>query len=186
MSVTLTTEQFSALIDATTSASKKKFSKTDLKQRTNAINLEQFINQFQYQSVSTLTSMEMPDFVVHSILANLQQLEDEERPFICSNHQTKSFYYKSAVNNNEWVKGNDFIHKLYSKIYKDASAQIINRHNAIVNDDESDDDVIERKYETSQHCNTQNILRNLCNCDKYPYAKAIDKVLSKLGKSIKE
>ena len=180
MSVTLTTEQFSALLEK---SSTKKITKTDLAKRTNAKNIDEFITNFKYANVSKLLSMELPDFVVFSIFENINSLEEEELPFVCSNHQTKCFYFKE---NNEWKKSNEFIKQIYNKIYKNAMTQVISKFTYLNNnDDETDDDKIERNYEKSPDNEKQRIICNLCNCDKYPYDKLIDKILSKLGKQLR-
>lgn len=103
MSVTLTAEQFATLLEK---SSVKKITQSDLSSRTNALNLDDFIANFKYLKVSKLIAMELPDYVIYSINENISSLEIEELPFVCANHQTKSFYYKE---NNEWIKGNDFI-----------------------------------------------------------------------------
>ena len=182
MSVTLTAEQFSALLEK--SSTPKKITKSDLEKRTNALNIDEFIKNFKFSNVSKLVTMELPDFMVYSILANTQLLEDDELPFVCTNHQTKNFYYKE---NNEWKKGNDFIKKLHNKIYQHSISQVLSKFNYKNNDDdETDDDKIERNYEKSPDAEKQRILFNLCNCDKYPGDKCIDKILSKLGKQLKQ
>ncbi len=180
MSVTLTAEQFSALLEK---SSPKKITKNDLTKRTDAMNIDEFIANFKYASVSKLITMELPDYIVFSIIENINSLEDELLPFVCSNHQTKMFYYKE---NNEWKKGNDFAKKLYNKIYQNAIKQIFSKFDVTEHDDETDDDKIERNFEKSPSNEKQRILCNLCNCDKYPYDKCMDKVLSKLGKQLRE
>jgi hypothetical protein len=182
MSVTLTTEQFASLLENSKSALKK-ITKADLSKRTSAINIEEFIENFKYLNVSKLISTELPDFVFHSIEANIASLEEDELPFACSNHQTKCFYFKT---NNEWIKGIDFIKKIYEKIYKNAINAVMNSYCKRFIDNDDDEEQNERKYELSRDCEKQNILRNLCNCDKYPYDKLIDKVLVKLGKHLKQ
>jgi len=183
MSITLTAEQFSALLEKTTT---KRITKSELEKRTDAMDIDEFIKNFNYLNVKKLLTLELPDFITYSILENLSTLEDEQMPFVCSNHQTKSFYYKE---NGEWKKGNEFIAKLYNKIFNAAMRQITEqyvRHCKYGDDSDDDDNTIEKKYEQSIDCEKQNIIRNLCNCDKYPYIKCADKVLSKLAKQLKQ
>jgi hypothetical protein len=176
MSVTLTAEQFASLLDK---PSTKKITKKDLeKQRPNAMNIDEFINNFKYSKVTKLLTMELPDFMVFSILENINSIETEDLPFYCSNHQTKSFYYKQA--NNEWVKGTEFMTKLYNKIFKNAIQEVMSKFNSTINDDEDE------KYEKSIDSEKQRILCSLCNCEKYPFNKCVEKVLIKLGKALKE
>jgi len=182
MSIILTNEQFTSLLENRTPVSKK-INKKDLIKRTDSINLEDFITNFKYLSVSKLLSMELPDFVYQSIEENINRLDDEELPFVCSNYQTKSFYFKK---NNEWNKGNDFIKQIYDKIYKHAINEILTAYNKQYIDCTNDEDKNEKKYEASRDCEKQNILKNLCNCEKYPYDKLIDKVLNKLAKRLKQ
>jgi hypothetical protein len=180
MSVSLTPEQFTALLDKT---GPKKFSKAELAKRKNVMDIDEFINNMSFIKVSKLAGMELPDFVVLTITETTNKMEDEELPFVCSNHQTKSFYYKDK---GEWVKGHDFIKNIYNKIYKNALQQIIKKYN--INDDNSDgnDENTEKRYLESRDCEKQRILCNLCNIDKYPYDKLIDKILLKLGRILKQ
>jgi len=181
MSITLTAEQFSALLEK---SSVKKITKTQLEKRNNAMDINEFMKNFKYSSVTKLLTLELPDFMVYSILENLSNIEDDEMPFVCSNYQTKSFYYKE---NGEWKKGHDFIKKIYNGIFNTALKQITEKYTKQYDhSDDDDDDKIERKYETSLDNEKQKIIRNLCNCDKYPYSKCADKILSKLGKMLKD
>ena len=182
MSVTLTAEQFASLLEKSSSTTKK-ITKKDLCSRTDAMNIEDFIENFKYLNVSKLISMELPDFVYQSVEENISSLEEEELPFVCANHQTKTFYFKQ---NNEWIKGIDFIKKIYEKIYKNAINEILSDYSKKYVDNDNDESQNEHKYQASRDCEKQNILRNLCNCDKYPYDKLIDKVLVKLGKRLKQ
>ena len=179
MSITLTTEQFTALLD---NSLPKKFSKTDLAKRTNAIDINEFIPNISTLKVSKLVTMELPDFIVFTIKEHIEKLEEDELPFVCANAQTKTFYYKE---NGEWIKGNEFIKKIYNKIHRDCIQQLLSKYNSNQQCNETDDDLIEKQYGNSLDCEKQRILCNLCNVDKYPYDKLIDKVLSKLGRILK-
>lgn len=180
--VTLTAEQFSSLLDKSIT---KKITKADLEKRTNVINIDEFVNNLKCVSVHKLLNMELPDFMVYSIMENINSYEDEVLPFVCSNSQTKTFYYKE---NNEWLKGTSFIKPIYNKIYKNAVDQVLKKMNYKRIDSTDDDFEDEDENSTANRDDNekQRILCNLCNVDKYPYDKCVDKVLSKLGKLIKQ
>jgi len=181
MSVTLTTDQFNALLEK--SSTKPKLNKTELAKRTNAMNMDEFIAGMKFISISKLITMELPDFIAHTIMANVSPIEDDELPFACSNSQTKTFYYKE---NNEWKKGNEFMKMLYNVICKDAFKQVMSPKysSGDTSKNQTDDDVMERMYVNSRECEKQRILCNLCNCEKYPHEKCVEKALSKLAKSL--
>ena len=183
MSVTLTAEQFAALLEKSTS-SKKKITKTELAKRTEAMNIDEFINGMKFLNVSKLLTMELPDYITATIMENLSSIEDEELPFVCSNAQTKSFYFKE---NNEWVKGTDFMKKIYNVIWKNSAKQLMNsKYTDNSSENETDDDMIEKMYSSSRDSEKQKILCRLCDCDKYPYEKCVEKCLSKLAKSLNQ
>jgi hypothetical protein len=179
MSITLTNEQFTALLDNSLS---KKFSKADLLKRTNAMDIKDFINKINAPRVSKLVTMELPDFIVFTIKEHMETLEEEELPFVCANSQTKAFYYKE---NGEWIKGNDFVKKIYNKIHKNCIDQLLSKYKTQQQMYDDDDEATEQQYSKTLDCEKQQILCNLCNVDKYPYDKVIDKVLYKLGRHMK-
>lgn len=178
MSVTLSNEQFQALLESATS--KKKVEVSD---RSKAVNIDEFIAGFHFLPVSQLLNTEKPDFFVDSIIDNISGLEDNELPFYCSNYQTKNYYYKE---NNEWKKGTDFIKKLYSIIYKNSMKQIMENFSYNNNSNEFDDEKSENNYSHSDYCEKQRMICKLCDVDKYPYSKCVDKMLIKLGKRVKQ
>jgi hypothetical protein len=175
----LSEEQFELLMNKNM---QKKITKFELNKRRNVLNVEQFMETFKYSNVSKLITTELIDYVVYSIMENINNLEEEEYPFVCSNAQTKQFYYKS---NDEWIKGTDFIKNIYNKIYKNAMSQVLHKFKLCENIEGKDDDDTEIKYEASRDCEKQKILLQLCNCDKNPFDKVCDKVLIRLGKLIK-
>lgn len=183
MSVTLTAEQFAALIANVNVAPKKK-TKSLLKDCGNAIDIEQFVEHLEYLKVHKLMTMDLCEFVCQTIKMNIERLEDDEMPFICSDAKRRTFYYKT---NGEWKKGNDFIRIIFNRIWKRASQDICNKYN-IIQDDENDDDddeTIERKFENSKHYEKQVILKSLCYADKYSSEKLLEKILNKLGRTLK-
>lgn len=185
MAVTLSSEQFAELLASSNANSKtKKFNKTDLDNRTEAMDINTFVENIDFGSVNRLITMELPDYITSIIIRNIDTLENEQMPFICSNFQTKSYYYKE---NGVWIKGIEFMTKIYKAIYRNALTQIQNpKYNECINvHDDNDDGEIERKYEASPNNEKQQILHNLCNPDKYPFQKCVQKVLLKLGKRLK-
>jgi hypothetical protein len=182
MSVTLTTEQFAALIANVNLAPKKK-TKSLVKDYVDAVDIEQFITHLEFLKVSKLMKLDLCDFICETIKMNIEPLEDNVIPFVCANSQKRIFYYKS---NGEWKKSNEFIKLIFNKIWKQASKEVCEKFTKINHDnDDDDDDVIERNYESSTHYEKQQILRNLCYADKYSSEKLMDKILTKLGKVMK-
>ena len=45
--------------------------------------------------------------------------------------------------------------------------------------------IMEKQYESSKNYEKQLILQNLCNPNKYPYDKCLEKIASILGKFLK-
>ena len=192
MSVTLTTEQFAMLLEKASSNNTqniipKKFTKNDLYKRTNVITLDDFIENFRYLPVAKCVIMTLPEFIYNSIVENTSRYEIDELPFACTNHQTKSFYY---IENGEWKKGYDFMIKLYKAIHRNAISEVEEKYclnkKHMCYDDDDDDDTNEKKFENSKQFERLQIVKNLCDSDKYPYQKCVDKVLAKLGKHLKE
>lgn len=183
MSVTLTAEQFAALIANSNVAPKKK-TKSLIKECNNAIDIEQFMEHLEYLKVNKLMTMDLCDFVCQTIKMNIEPLEDDELPFICADARRRTYYYKS---NGEWKKGTEFIRLLFNRIWKRASQDICEKFNKIQDDtnDNDDDETIERKFENSKHYEKQIILKNLCYADKYSSEKLMEKILNKLGKYLK-
>jgi hypothetical protein len=176
MSVTLTAEQFAELVESNSKG--KKWTKKDLDNRKNAMDIEEFINNLKIDKISRLTNMELPDFMVAVILETLDKIEDDEMPFICANFQTKSYYYKK---NGEWIKGTDFMTPIYNAIFKKTTNILLSNKYEYKSKNEDD----EKEYEGSLNAEKQRIICNLCNVDKYPVSKCIEKILAKLGKRLK-
>lgn len=175
MSVTLSAEQFAELLD---NSKGKKWSKKDLDNRVNAMNVDEFINTMKIDKISRLTTMELPDFMVAVILEAIDKIEDDEMPFVCSNFQTKCYYYKK---DGSWIKGTEFMTHIYKNIFKQTTNILLS--NKYAYNSNNDDD--EKEYDGSLNAEKQRILCNLCNVDKYPMSKCIEKVLAKLGKRLK-
>ncbi len=185
MSVTLTTEQFSALINNVNIAPKKK-TKSLVKEYVNAANIEEFVENMEFLKVSKLLNIEIIDFIVETIKMNIDHLEETEYPFVCANYQKRFFYYKTK---GEWKKGSEFIKLLYNTIVRQAYRQIDVKYSDKViykaDNDNDTDEIIEKRYDTSKHSEKQQIFLNLCHVDKYSFEKVYEKVLTKLGKMLK-
>jgi hypothetical protein len=195
MSVTLTTEQFTALLSNISKplppppvlkpeSPPKKKTKSLIKDYVDAIDFEQFLEHLEFLKVTKLMTMDLCEFIFQTIKMNIEPLEDNELPFVCANSQKRTFYYKSK---GEWKKGTEFIKLLFNKIWKRASTDLCEKFNKIqdnVNDDD-DDETIERKFESSKHYEKQLIIKSLCYADKYSSDKIIEKILNKLGKFMK-
>lgn len=185
MSVTLTTEQFAALLaNVNVAHIPKKKTKSLLKDYVNAIDIEQFIEHLEFLKVHKLMTMDLCDFVCQTIKMNIERLDDDELPFICADAKRRTYHYKS---NGEWKKGTEFIKLLFNKIWKQASKDLYEKYNKIHDDmdDSDDDETIERKFENSKHYEKQIIIKNLCYADKYSSDKLMEKILNKLGKYLK-
>lgn len=198
MSVTLTAEQFALLLANINVAHQpapqqlpsqietppKKKTKSLIKDYVNAVDIEQFVEHLEYLKVHKLMTMDLCEFVCQTIKMNIERLEEEEMPFVCANYQKRSFYYKS---NGEWKKGTEFIKMIFNKIWKKASKDVCDKFNKIHDDenDDDDDETIERKFENSKHYEKQIILKSLCYADKYSSDKLMDKILNKLGRTLK-
>lgn len=183
MSVTLTTDQFSALINSVNVLPKKK-TKSLITEYVNAQNFEDFLVDFKHLKVSRLQSLSLVNFVVETIQMNLDHLEETEYPFVCANKQTRVFYYKS---NDKWIKGTEFIKVLHSKIVKQAYAELLDDFNELYKEDVglNDDEEIEKRYSSSKHSIKQEIIMNLCVADKMSYEELFKKILTKLGVLLK-
>lgn len=179
MSVTLTTDQFTTLINSVNVAPKKK-TKSLITEYVNAANFEDFLTNFKYLKVSKLQTLSLVNFIVETIKLNLDHLEETEYPFVCANKQTRVFYYKS---NDKWIKGTEFIKVLHSKIVKKAYAELLDDFNDIYKEDVNlnDEEEIEKRYNSSKHSIKQEIIMNLCCADKMSYEELFKKILTKLG-----
>ena len=80
-----------------------------------SINLEEFIEEFDYRDYNKLESEVFEDFVFYSIRDNLEKYENFELPIIASDLRRKNFYYKT---NGVWIKGTEFYNILYRLINK--------------------------------------------------------------------
>jgi preprotein translocase subunit SecA len=165
--IVLSEDQFNQLIN---NKVPKKITINELnKTRKNSINIETFIEKFEFQEISKIMSSDIIEYVVSSIIQNLNKYEDEEICIICSNAQTKQFFYKT---DKEWIKGVEFMEKLYRIIYHNGIGQVINNFYNSINDDNINNE-------------KQRILTKLCDCDLNPLHKIIDKSLLKLGRHLK-
>jgi len=185
MSVTLTAEQFAALINNVNVAPQsKKKTKSLLKDYVSAMNFEDFLTNFKYLPVTRLTTASLVEFVVETIKLNIEQLEDNEMPFVCANTQRRIFYYKSK---DEWIKSQEFIKVLHSKIVKQAYKELLDDYTYEYKEDLNinDDEQIAKRYDSSRHSTKQEIIMNLCCADKWSYEKIFDKILNKLGVLLK-
>ena len=182
MSITLTAEQFQLLL-ASVAGNQNQVVTTTTANTSKAINLDNFIENMEYLSISKLMNMNIIEFIINTIKINIDPLEEEEYPFICVNVSKRLFYYRT---NNEWKKGTDFIKTLYCKIIKHAYKEINEKYSQKYIDDDLEDDItIEKKYSNSKDAEKQQILLNLCHIDKYSYETIYEKVLIKIAKFIK-
>jgi hypothetical protein len=164
--IVLTEDQFNQLIN---NKVVKKITINELnKTRNTAIDIETFIENFEFQNVTTIINSDVIEFLVNSIIYNIEKLEDDDIPIICSNAQTKQFFYKTQ---GKWIKETDFMNKLYFKVYNNAIGQVIGNFRSIC-----DDPINAEK---------QRIVCKLCDCDNYPLHRIVEKSLLKLGRHLK-
>lgn len=185
MSVTLTAEQFASLINNVNVApTSKRKTKSLLKDYVNAMNFEDFLNNLKYLKVSRLQTLSLVEFVVETIKLNIASLEETEFPFVCANPQRRVFYYKSK---GEWIKSQEFIKALHSKIVKQAYKELLDDYTELYKDDLDldNDEQVSSRYDRSKHYAKQEIIMNLCCADKLSYEKIFDKILNKLGVLLK-
>jgi hypothetical protein len=183
--VVLTAEQFQSLLNNVNVAPQsKKKTKSLLKDYVSAMNFEDFLTNFKYLPVTRLTTASLVEFVVETIKLNIEQLEDNEMPFVCANTQRRIFYYKSK---DEWIKSQEFIKVLHSKIVKQAYKELLDDYTYEYKEDLNinDDEQIAKRYDSSRHSTKQEIIMNLCCADKWSYEKIFDKILNKLGVLLK-
>jgi hypothetical protein len=188
MSVTLTNEQFQALLNAVTNGNQSQpnanISNVNVSNNainTNVLSLDDFLENMKFISVRKLLSMNIVDFIVNTIKHNIDSLEEEEYPFICTNLTKKIFYFR---NGNKWEKGTGFIKQVHNRIVKQAYKDLINNFTQCY-EDEDDEEMNEKKYMQSVDGEKQEILMNLCYADKISYETINEKVLGKISKIIK-
>lgn len=183
MTVNLTTEQFSALLNNVNVAPKRK-TKSLINDYKDAMDIEDFITNLKYLNVSRLANMSLIDFVVETVKMNLDPIEERDFPFVCANYQKRLFYYKTK---GEWKKGMEFIKMIHSKISKQAYKELVDDYTEMYKDDldVEDDELISKRYDGSKHATKQQIIMNLCHIDKYSFEKLFDRILAKLGKLLK-
>lgn len=164
--IVLSEEQFNQLIN---NKVVKKITINELnKTRNNSIDIETFIDNFEFQNVTKIINSDVIEYLVSSIIENIEKLEDDDIPIVCSNAQTKQFFYKT---NGKWIKETDFMEKLYKIVYHNAIGQVLGNFASI-----RDDPINAEK---------QRIVCKLCNADENPLHKIIDKSLLKLGRHLK-
>jgi len=164
--IVLTEDQFNQLIN---NKVVKKITINELnKTRTSSINIETFIENFEFQNVTNIINSDVIEFLVSSIINNIEKLEDDDLCFVCSNAQTKQFFYKSQ---DKWKKETDFMEKLYRMVYHNAIQQVMGNFASIC------DDPI--------HAEKQRIVVKLCDADTFPTHKIVEKSLLKLGRYLK-
>lgn len=182
MSVTLTNEQFQLLLSMAQNASQNANQTTSQNSNTfTPPSLDDFIENMKCLSVRKLLNMDIVEYIVNTIKHNLDSLEENEYSFICNNVTRKSFYYYDG---DRWVKGSDFIKKIYNKIIKQAYNDLLHNYTQQYND-EDDDELNEKRFMQSNSGEKQEIIMNLCHADKISYEKVCEKVLSKISKLVK-
>lgn len=184
MSIQLSQEQFSELIESVSRAGKKK-GKSIIKDFTNSPNLIDWINNdFEFLPVSKLISCDLPDFYVNNIIHNLENCDQKAIPIICSDSNKRQFFYKE---NGAWINNKKFIEVLKYRIFQNALSQVKEKYiNPIVDNKNYNYDCDEQTFEQSKTYDKMVILAKLCDIDKYPTTKLHDKILIKLAKKIKE
>lgn len=179
MSVTLTEEQFNALMNKTMGKSKSRSIKMHF---FNAPTFKNWSQTFEYLPVSKLLTISVHEYYVQTIMKNLNSCLDNERPLICSDAHRKKFYYK--VDSMEWSKDDRFVDECYKLIYRNATNQILQKYTTHNNDNDECDDNSKPK-EGSQY-EKMEILKVLCDIDKNPYHKLMNKILTGLAKEMKQ
>jgi hypothetical protein len=164
--IVLSEDQFNQLIN---NKLPKKITINELnKTKNNAIDIETFIENFEFQNVTNIINSDVIEFLVSSIIKNIEKLEDDDICIVCSNAQTKQFFYKSQ---GKWKKETDFMEKLYKIVYHNAIGQVLGNFASICNDD--------------INAEKQRIVCKLCDCDNYPTHRIVEKSLLKLGRHLK-
>ncbi len=178
-SITLNEEQFNALINKTMGKSKTRSIKLHF---INAPSFSSWIETFEYLPVSKLLTISMPEFYIQTIMKNLNNCADNERPLICSDTHRKKFYYKEDTIN--WSKNDKFIDMCYKNIYRNATTQVLQKY---TNNNNNDDDEYSehQKPRAGSDYEKMEILKSLCDIDKYPYHKLMNKILIGLAKEMK-
>lgn len=177
-SITLNEEQFAALINKTMGKSKSRSIKLHF---INAPTFSNWIDTFEYLPVSKLLTISVPEYYIQTIMKNLNNCADNERPLICSDSHRKKFYYK--VDSVNWSKDDKFIDMCYKYIYKNATTQVLQKYTNHHDDDDEYDDI--QKPKAGSEYEKMEILKSLCDIDKYPYHKLINKILIGLAKGMK-
>ena len=178
MSITLNEEQFNALINKTMGKSKTISIKLHF---INSPTFKDWLQTFEFLPVSKLMSMSMPEYYINTIMLNINNCLDNERPLICSDSRRKRFYYK--VNDIQWLKDDKFVDECYKIIYKNATQQILNKYTNHNDDDDEYDD--NQKAKQGSQYEKMEILKILCDVEKYPYHKLMNKILIGLAKEMK-
>jgi len=177
-SITLNEEQFNALINKTMGKSKTRSIKLHF---INAPSFSSWIETFEYLPISKLLTISMPEYYIQTIMKNLNNCVDNERPLICSDTHRKKFYYKEDTIN--WSKNDKFIDMCYKNIYRNATTQVLQKY---TNNNNDDDEYLEyQKPRAGSDYEKMEILKSLCDVDKYPYHKLMNKILIGLAKEMK-
>lgn len=164
--IVLTEDQFNQLIN---NKVVKKITISELnKTRNNSINIETFIENFEFQNVTNIINSDIIEYLVTSIINNIEKLEDDDIPIVCSNAQTKQFFYKTQ---GTWIKETNFMERLYKMVYHNATQQLMGNFATI--------------YDDPLHAEKQKIVVKLCDADTFPIHKIVDKSLLKLGRHLK-
>jgi hypothetical protein len=180
MAITLTTEQFQALLNAVSQGHTPAIP-TNTPQ---PLVFNEFCDSIKFLSIRKLQNMNIIDFIVATIKYNFDALEETQYPFVCSNLTKKHFYVYTETG---WKKGSDFMNKLYSIIVKQAYKDLDRLYSIkyMDDDDDDDDEEIEKKYNSSKHAEKQEIIMNLCHTNKINWETVCEKALTKLSKIIK-
>jgi hypothetical protein len=179
MSITLNEHQFNALLNKTMGKSKTRSIKLYF---INAPTFTNWLQTFEFLPVSKLMSYSMPEYYIKTIMLNINNCTDNMRPLLCSDTRRKKFYYK--VSDSEWLKDDRFIEQCYKAIYRNATEQILHKYTNYNDDDDEYDDNTSAK-QGSQY-EKMEILRTLCDVDKYPFHKLMNKILIGLAKEMKQ
>lgn len=178
MSITLNEEQFAALINKTMGKSKSRSIKLHF---IAAPSFRDWLQNFEFLPVSRLMTLSMPDYYIKTIMLNINNCLDNERPLICSDARRKKFYYK--VSDVEWSKDDKFVDECYKVIYKNATQQILHKYTSY--NDEDDEYGEEQKAKQGSQYEKMEILKVLCDVEKYPYHKLMNKIMVGLAKELK-
>ena len=164
MSVTLSADQFAALLSAKTMP--KKRVKSLLTDFNDAPNIEDLINgdNFILPDVMSLGCVELPRYYGDCIIKNIEQFQTKEIPIHCTDYRRKKFYYRT---NNAWMKGDDFVQKFMTKIYRTTMATLC-----------------ERLKNHSTYCETQAMIASFNDNERFPHTKLKEKILTYIAKPL--